>query len=90
MMYEAYMDRVMRCRLVFHWHKQFREGRTSSLAAKRTGRPMSISTDGTINNIVTLITDDGSHTQLKIAAHLHVVKGMVQKMLKNCLMVCCS
>ncbi len=51
MMCEAYRDQVLRCRQVFHWHKLFKEGRTSSMEVKHSGRPVSISTDVTITRL---------------------------------------
>ncbi len=58
MMHEAYKDKVISRRQVFHWHKQFRESQVSSVAVKQSCRPVSISTSETINTIGTLIADD--------------------------------
>ncbi len=73
-------------RQVFHWCKQVREARTSSVVVKQSGRPESISTM-TINTIGIQTTDDSSLTQCEIAAHLGIAKGTEQKILK---IVCCS
>ncbi len=51
MMGEAFKDQVISHRQVFHCHKQFKEGRMSSVAVKQSGRPMSISADVKINTI---------------------------------------
>ncbi len=57
------------------------------LAVKQSGKPVSISTDVTINTIGTLIVDDSSLTQHKIAPHLGIAKVTVQKVCHNCLIV---
>ncbi len=74
-------------RQVFHWHKQSRAGRTSSVAVKQSERPVSIFTNVTINTTGALTTDDSSLTQSEIAAHLGIAKGTVQKILTSCLIV---
>ncbi len=74
---------VISHRQVFHWHKQFR-GNALFVAMKQSGRPVSISTNVTINIIKTLITDDSLFTQCEIAAHSGIAKVTVQKILKNC------
>ncbi len=48
-MSEANRDQKMSCRQVFHWHKQFREGRSSSVAVKQLGKSVSISTNVTVH-----------------------------------------
>ncbi len=80
-MCEAYRDRVMSRRQVFHWHKQFRVGRVLSVAVKQSGRLVSISTNVIINTNGTMIADDSSLTQYEIPVHLGVATGMVQGLL---------
>ncbi len=86
MMCGAYGYQVMSHRQVFHWHKQFREGH-ASVAVKQSGRSALISTEVMINTIRTLNMDDSSSTQYDIAVHLDIANGMVQKILKICLIV---
>ncbi len=81
-MRETCEDQVMSHTQVFHWHKQFREVRTSSAAVKQSGRPVSIFTNVTINTIKTLIVNNNLLTQCEIAAYLDITKGTTQKILK--------
>ncbi len=87
MTFEAYRDQVINRTQAFHWHKQFREGRTLSVAVKQSGRPVSISTVVMIKTIRTLITDDSSLTQRKITAHLMTINFVELKICCNCLIV---
>ncbi len=80
MMWEAYGDQVMHLRQVFHWHKHFRKGRTTSVAVKQSHRPVSISTNVTL-------ADGSSLSQHEIAVHLAIAKGITLKICRNCLIV---
>ncbi len=71
-MCEAFRHQVVSCRQVFHWHKQFREGRILSVAVKQSGRSIVM-----INTIETLIADDNLLTQREIAAHLGMANGAI-------------
>ncbi len=70
MMHETYGNHVMSCRQVFHWHKQFKESCMSSMAVKKSGRTVLISTDVMINTVRTLIANDNSLKALVLPTKL--------------------
>lgn len=87
-MLHVFGRRTMNKRTVFHWHKNFRDGRRAPVDLPRSGRPKSARTPQNIQRCHTLVQADRRVGIHRLSRQLQVSYGTVQYMLHKDLHLC--